>query len=71
MQKCQSPGQIDFDTFKIKKKIFIDFRESEDGEREALICCSTYLCIHWLILGWVLTRIEPATLVYGNEALTN
>ena len=27
------------------------FREKErEGERETLICCSTYLCTHWSIL---------------------
>ena len=31
-------------------------RETERGrERETLICCSTYLCIHWLILVCTLT----------------
>ena len=35
-------------------KIFfvcINFRETEEGgERETSICCSTYLCILWLLL---------------------
>ena len=40
--------------------LFIDFRERKeerkrDRERETLICCSTYLCIHWLILVDALT----------------
>ena len=34
----------------------IDSRERErKGEREREICCSTYLCIHWLILVYALT----------------
>ena len=32
----------------LKKKKSIDFREGR--ERETLICCFTYLSIHWLIL---------------------
>ena len=39
------------------KKKSIDFREEEEGgERKTLICCSTYLCIHWLFLVCALTR---------------
>ena len=30
--------------------------------RERNICCSTYLCIHWLILVCTLTGIEPTNL---------
>ena len=43
--------------------LFIDYREKiiEDsaqngGRGETSICCSTYLCIHWLLLILVLTR---------------
>lgn len=25
-------------------------KEGVGGEREVSVCCSTYLCIHWLIL---------------------
>ena len=33
------------------------FRERENGrQRETSICCSTYLCIHWLILVCALSR---------------
>ena len=34
------------------------FRERGDGgegEQEISICCSTYVCTHWLILVWALT----------------
>ena len=41
---------------------FIDFRvrgkgenEERKRERETLICCSTYFCIHWLLLIHALT----------------
>ena len=46
------------------KFLFIDFRERKGGgwgenreveERETSICCSTYLCIYWLILVCALT----------------
>ena len=41
----------------------IDFRE-EGGVREkrTLICCSTYLCIHWLIPICALTRDQTHNL---------
>ena len=37
--------------------LFIDFRQTKEGqkERKTLICCSTYWCIHWLILICALT----------------
>ena len=38
--------------------LLTDFRDREEkvvGEREASICCSTYLCIHHLILVYTLT----------------
>ena len=36
--------------------LFIDFRERQKkGERETSICCSTHLCIHWVILIRALT----------------
>ena len=35
-------------------KFFIIFRERK-RERETSVCCSTHLCIHWLILVWALT----------------
>ena len=47
-----------------KKNLFIDFRERErkggrergkERERKTLICCSIYVCIHWLILVCALT----------------
>ena len=35
----------------LKKRLFVNFREKEEGrERETLICCSIYLCSHWLSL---------------------
>ena len=40
-------------------------------KREAWICCSTYLCIQWLILLCALTWMEPATLTYSDDALPN
>ena len=41
-------------------------------ERETLICCYTYLCIHWLIFVCALAkRMGQATLVYQNNTLTN
>ena len=61
--------------------VFIDWfleRRREVGrerdrerERETSICCSTYLCIHWLILICPLTGTEPTTLVYQDNAPTN
>ena len=38
-------------------------------EGDTSIYCSTYLCIHWLILVCALT--EPTTVVYQGDALTN
>ena len=50
-------------------------RERERGRdgagRERLICCSTYLCIHWLILVLALTRDQTHSLGVLNDALTN
>ena len=38
-------------------------REKEEGrERETLICCSTYLCIHWLLLVCALTGDQTCNL---------
>ena len=35
---------------------FIAFRQRKrEGERKTSVCCSTYLCIHWLILFCTLT----------------
>ena len=41
------------------------------GGGETLICCSTYLCIHWLLLEMPSLDIKLATLVYRDNALTN
>ena len=41
----------------------------ERGERERLTCCSTYLCIHWLILVCALTRDQ--TLAHWDDSVTN
>ena len=41
-------------------------------ERGTLICCFTYLCIHWLLLPhkpW--PGMESTSLVYQEDALTN
>ena len=38
--------------------------------RETLICFSTYLCIHWLILVCALTRDRTSTLAYWAKAPT-
>ena len=44
--------------------------EREQGrERETLFCCSTQLCVHWLILRQ--PSMEPTALVYWHDALTN
>ena len=37
-----------------------------EGERATLICCSTYLCIHWLILVCSLTRNRTHNLVISR-----
>ena len=42
-----------------------------EKEKEISTCCPTYLWIYWLILARALTGIEPATLVYWDDALTN
>ena len=34
------------------------------GGGETLICCSTYLCIHWLILVRALTEDQPRSQGY-------
>ena len=48
-------------TFYLLIKIFLNFlilerEEKREGERERLICFSTYLCIYWLLLVCALTR---------------
>ena len=44
-------------------KNFIDFRETgregrreREPDKEREVCCSTYLCTHWLILVCALTK---------------
>ena len=44
-------------------------RERE-RERER-ICCSTYFSIYWLLLVCALMKVEPTTLVYWEDDLTN
>ena len=39
------------------------------GERK--ICCSTHLCIRWVLPVYDLTGIKSATLVYQDDSLTN
>lgn len=46
----------------------IDLRERE---RERPICCSSYLCIDWLIPVCALTGNRTATLVYPDNTLTS
>ena len=51
--------------------IFFFFREREEGEREkeTSICCSSYFCIHWLILLCALTRDQTHNLgVLGRRS---
>ena len=45
-------------TFLLKRNLFfnIDIREVGERETETLICCSTFLCIHCLILVCALTK---------------
>ena len=53
------------------KKLLIDFRVKNGKEREkTLICCSTYSCIHLLILVCALTRNQTCNLVYRDNALS-
>lgn len=62
--------------------IFNQYAARGEGERESgrggrgggeggggRRCCSTHLCILWLIFECALTR--PTTLAYGDNALTN
>ena len=42
-----------------------------DWLTDCLICCFTYLYIHWLILLCAPTRIKPTTLVHWDNTLTN
>ena len=51
----------------LKKKL-IHLRERD---RETLICCTNYLCIHWMLPVVVLTRDRTPNLRYGDGALTN
>ena len=37
-------------------------KREREREEETVICCSTYLCIHWLILVCVLTRDQTCNL---------
>ena len=46
--------------------LFTDLRE-----RETVICCSAYLCIHWLILVCAVTRDWITTLAYWDDTLTS
>ena len=54
----------------------IDFRKRKGGgererEKEALICCSIHLYIHWLSPACALIGDPVATLVYQDDALTS
>ena len=52
------------------KILFVDFRDREEGEEkegETLICCSTYSCIHWLLLVCSLTRDQTYNLGISGQ----
>ena len=51
--------------------LFIDFQERERsrGRGETLICCSAYLCIHWLSLLCALTGDRTCNLLVHRTAL--
>ena len=42
-----------------------------EREEKISIYCSTYLCIHWLLLVYALTGDRTTTLAYWDDALTN
>ena len=51
--------------------LFIDIKERKgERERRRSICCSTYLCFHWLILVCAQTGDQSAILAH-QDALTN
>ena len=59
----------------LKNFLFIEFREIEEvagAETEREICCSIYLCIHWLNLVYALTGDQTYNLgVSWDNAPTN
>lgn len=73
-------------SFTFRKILFIHFREREGGKegkrerkmekgrdrgKETSTCCSTYLCIHWLIPTCAPVGTKPATLVHLDDTTTN
>ena len=56
--------------FFFKKNSYIEFRERKERgeeEQETLICYSTYLCIHWLILICTLTEDQTHNLGLSGQ----
>ena len=49
--------------------LLIDFRVTREREKEgkSSLCCSTYLCIHWLLLICALTRDQTHNLGLGGR----
>ena len=72
-----SPPHLSFLRYIYKYIFFIDWffkRErggGREGGRETPVCCSNYLCMHWLILVHAWPGAAPATVAYQDDALTN
>ena len=45
--------------------MILEREEGGERERETSICCSTYLCTHWLILVCALTLTGDGTHILG------
>ena len=63
-------------TIILKIVLFIDLERKEEGrererERETLICCSFFNALIGCFFSVLWPGIKPATLVYGEDILTN
>ena len=55
----------------LKKLLNDSFQREGERKRETSVWCSTYPCIHWLILVLPCPEIKPTTSVYGADTQTN
>lgn len=63
---CTSHGSVNSAIDFFLKFLLINLRE-----RETWMSCSTYLSLHWLILGCAETEMEPTALANQGDSLTS
>ena len=51
-------------------KLFFLFIDVRQREKETSLCCSTHLCIRWLLLACAWPEIKPVTVTYRDNTLT-